>query len=307
MKTSEKLQIIRQLSGLTQEKLAQRLGVSFVTVNSWIHGLSHPRKKAEQRIDELFGEYSGQRLIPKNKLDAKKQILMQKSREQENIIKKIVTHHDLYDAFLLSLTYNTNSIEGSTLSENETAGILFLNTTYPSQHLIEHLEGKNRQGAFGYLMRYLQDQKTIDEDLILRLHGMLMNGIRDDAGFYRKHGVRIVGANIPTANHLRVPELMTAITQDIKKGSSDTCSHIAEIHARFEKIHPFSDGNGRIGRLIIHAMALLQNLPPAIFHQEQKHIYYSALQKAQQKEDFSLLEDFLCDAFLEGFQLINEV
>jgi len=307
MNISEKLHIIRQLSGLSQEKMAKRLGVSFVTLNHWINNKTQPRKRAEHKIDELYAEFTGQRRIPESVLEAKKQLIAQKTKDHRHVLSTILTHQDLFDSFLLSLTYNTNSIEGSTLSENETAGILFRNMNYPKKHLIEHLEVKNHQAAFGYLLRSLEKKKSIDERLVLRLHEILLNGIQDDAGLYRRHGVRIVGAHIPTENHLRIEGLMRTLMKDIQTRPKDYLHQISDIHARFEKIHPFSDGNGRIGRLIIHAMAFLNNIPPAIFHQEQKHLYYGALQKAQQKNDTSLLEDFLCDAFLEGFQLMEGV
>jgi Fic family protein len=185
---------------------------------------------------------------------------------------------------------------------------LFQNVTIPNRSLIEHLEVKNHQTALQYLFHHMETGPgNIDEALVLSLHRMLMNSIRPDAGSYRQHSVRIVGADVPTANYLKVPDLMGRLFEDINTTVEDAIKQIAGIHSRFEQIHPFSDGNGRIGRLLIHAMALAKNLPPAIIRQENKRFYYSYLNKAQQtqNEDLSLLENFICDALLEGFGILE--
>jgi len=132
-----------------------------------------------------------------------------------------------------------------------------------------------------------------------------MNGIKSDAGSYRNHGVRIVGTYVPTANYLKVSKLMKEIIKDISHKNSDAIAHTANIHSLFEKIHPFSDGNGRIGRLLMNAMLLRNNLPPAIVKQKNKRIYNSCLRKAQLKEDFFPLEDFLCDSVIDGFKILE--
>ena len=132
-----------------------------------------------------------------------------------------------------------------------------------------------------------------------------MNGIRDDAGFYRRHSVRIVGSNVATANYIKVPDLMSEIESLILSKKKDIISHVTEVHARFEKIHPFSDGNGRVGRLLMAAMLIKANLPPAIIKQETKQLYYTYLKKTQLEEDVTQLEDFICDATLNGFDLIS--
>jgi Fic family protein len=155
------------------------------------------------------------------------------------------------------------------------------------------------------LFEYLRKSLSINEELILKLHSILMNSIRDDAGIYRRQGVRIVGANIPTANYLKVPELMADLARDIKHQESDLIHQCAQIHSRFEQIHPFSDGNGRIGRLLLCAMFLRGNLPPAVIRQEKKRIYMTYLQKAQQTGDTSLLEDFFCAEALAGFDILE--
>ena len=96
-------------------------------------------------------------------------------------------------------------------------------------------------------------------------------------------------------------EVMDRVTQK----SKNIVGQSAIIHAKFEQIHPFSDGNGRIGRLLMNAMFLQANFAPAIIRQEQKRLYYTYLYKAQTKDDTSQLEDFLCEAVMEGFAILE--
>lgn len=303
---ADKLKIIQNISGLTQEILAKELGVSFVTLNSWINKKSQPRRNAQKRIDDLYYKYTGQRIIPDDVLKAKKDIIISKSKKYRNILKKILENPDIYDQFILSLTYHTNRLEGSTLTQNETKAILFDNIALANRSMVEQLEAKNHQVALEYLFNYLKSSShKINEELLLKLHGILMNGIKSDAGFYRKHGVRILGTNIPTANYLKVPILMKKLIKDINLKQKDIITQITKIHSNFEQIHPFSDGNGRVGRLIMQAMLLINNLPPAVIKQEKKRFYNNSLRKSQLNEDFLLLEDFICDAILKGFNILE--
>lgn len=306
MTSSEKLRIIQRLSGLTQEKVARELGVSFVTLNSWMRDRSTPRAKAQGRIDELYRTTTGQKVIPEEVLQAKLRILQKKGREHRNILKTLLTRRDLYDQFVLSLTYNTNRIEGSTLTEPETAAILFQNISLPDKTLVEQMEVKNHQAALEFLFQSTKKGEKIDQNFILKLHRILLNGIQSDAGAYRNHAVRIVGSRVVTANYLKIPSLMQDLETSIHHEESDTISHASQIHSRFEKIHPFSDGNGRIGRLLMHRMLLDKDLPPAVIRQEEKRFYMTYLSKAQLEEDASLLTDFICDAILEAYRILEK-
>ncbi len=306
MTIKDKLTIIKNLSGLTQEKLAEKLGVSFVTLNSWINGKSEPRRKAEENIDKLYFAYGGEKDIPDDPLKAKKQIILNKSKKHRSILKEIIKNIDIYEQFLLSLTYHSNRIEGSSLSESETKAVMFDNIALPNKDIIEQLEVKNHQAALQYLFKYLSSASfKINEALILKLHNILMNGIKTDAGSYRSHGVRILGTYVPTANYLKVPRLMQEIVKDINRKNSDIVAQVANIHSRFEQIHPFSDGNGRIGRLLIQAMLLRNNFPPAVIKQKKKRFYNDCLRRAQLNEDFIHLENFLCDSVIEGFKILE--
>ena len=305
--TQQRLKIIQKRLGLTQTKLAEKFGVSFVAFNNWWTGKSIPRKKIEALIDDLFLEVTGQKIISVDKLIIKKQVLKNKSSEHKSIVDEILNNKDILDEFILKLTYHSNSMEGSTLTEGDTAAILFDNVSLPNRTLTEQLEVKNHQTALNYLFDYISKNGKINENLILKLHSILMNGIRSDAGMYRNHAVRILGVSLPTANYIRVPNLIKSVISDAEKTKKDIINISANVHSRFEQIHPFSDGNGRVGRLLMNAMFLKANLAPAIIHQQQKQLYYTYLYKAQVKDEQSQLEDFLCDAALTGFNILERI
>ncbi len=311
MTIKEKLQLVQRLTRKSQEKLAAELGVSFATLNSWINGRSFPRKGAALRIDAFYLRTTGQNVIPANVLEAKKVAIARKCSERKDVLRFLRSRKDLYDEFALALTYNTNRLEGSSLSESDTAAIMFENAALPDKTIIEQMEVKNHQAALGYLFRHLEENLPLNEAFVLKLHAMLLNGIREDAGRYRNHGVRIVGSQVPTANYLKVPVLMKGLFQDVlsskdKAKSKDILALAANIHSRFERVHPFSDGNGRVGRLLLDAMLLRANLPPAIIRQENRRFYILYLNKSQLHGDSSLLENFLCDAVLDAFAVLED-
>lgn len=305
MTIRQKLEIIQKMLGLTQTQIAERLGVSFVAFNSWWTEKSTPRPKMQTAIEGLFLEVTGQKIIPVKELLAKKQVLSQKSAEHKNVLAEILANPDIRDRFILKLTYHSNRLEGSKLTEPDTAAILFDNAALPDRSLTEQLEAKNHQTALNYLFAQLAQKEKIDENFVLKLHGILMNGVRPDAGLYRRHGVRITGVNLPTANYLRVPDLLPKVLSLAAKASKDVINLSAIIHSRFEQIHPFSDGNGRVGRLLMNAMLLKANFAPAVIREGQKRLYYTYLYKAQTKNDFSQLEYFFCGAVLDGFKILE--
>lgn len=305
MTTSQKLHLIQRATGLSQQQLANKLGVTFAAFNRWINEKAQPRAAMLKNIDELYLEVTGQKKIPADVLLAKKDLVTRKCREHTNILQMILRRPDIKNQFLLSLTYNSNRIEGSTLTEKETAAIIFDNQTIPDKSMVEHLEAKNHQTAMERMFEALLGKRILDEDLILELHRILMNGILPDAGFYRRHAVRIVGANVPTANYLKIPDLMPTLIHLINSKTDDTIGNIAKVHSDFERIHPFTDGNGRIGRLMMNFQLLKANLAPALIAQSDRQKYFTVLNTSQIKEDSSLLEDFLCEAVLEGLKIVE--
>jgi Fic family protein/DNA-binding XRE family transcriptional regulator len=305
MTISEKLKIIQKVSGFKQVEIAQKLGVSFATLNAWYNGKSKPRAQKNDLIEDFYLEVTGQKQITDEYLNNKKNLLRDRSGNHSNILKEIILNSDIKQEFILKLTYHSNKIEGSTLNEKETGLVIFENIALPNKTLSEQLEAKNHQIALDYLFDYIFKKGEINESLVLKLHSILMNGIISDAGSYRIHSVRIVGSSVPTANYLKVPELMKELFKKINKDSKDIIALSSEIHSSFEKIHPFSDGNGRIGRLLLTAMLLNNGFPPAVIKQGIKNLYYIYLEKSQLSDDNSQLQNFVCDAINSGLDILE--
>lgn len=303
MTIKKQIEVLLELTGLSQEKLARELGVSFATLNSWVNGRSKPRALAARKIQDWFLKLSGEASLSRKELEEKLKLILLKKRKYPNPLGLILRRPDLRQQFVLSLTYNSNKIEGSTLTEDETASVLFDNQALPNKTFVEQLEAKNHETALNFMFQ--NDKGSLGENWILKVHSILMNGIRSDAGLYRQHGVRIVGSFVPTANYLKVPRFMKDFEAELNRKNAHFFEGLALIHAHFEKIHPFSDGNGRIGRILLNASLLNAGFPPALIREEKRRLYYTYLRKAQLDADASLLEDFIMDAVLEAYSILE--
>lgn len=172
------------------------------------------------------------------------------------------------------MVYNSNAIENSTLTLKDTEDILLRDTIKKDHDIREVYEAKNLANITEYLLK--NPNKPLDVELISALHKMLLSGIRDDwAGRFRsgKEWVR-VGGHVG-ANPDFVSVLMSALLKDYqKKSDSYFLDNIAWFHAEFETIHPFNDGNGRIGRVIINQQLTRRGYPPIIIPNKGKRTSY---------------------------------
>lgn len=219
--------------------------------------------------------------------------------------------HDLS----LEWTYNSNAIEGNTLTLQETRLVIEEGITIKGKSLREHFEAKNHEKAITHLESLVQQKSNITEDHILQLHKLVLDGIEEDfAGRYRNAQVRIMGANfIPPAGH-KVPELMTEFVQQIinlnqKKNDLELAVYI---HHRFVWIHPFFDGNGRTARLLMNLWLMQSGYPPAVILRNDRKKYYNALNQAN-NENYEKLELLIgqalersLDLYLSAFEIQTE-
>ncbi len=305
MNYRKQLVSILDSSGWSQEQLAHTLGVSFPTLNSWVNGRSEPRAKALTRIQTLYLEIVGADNIDLNMLAqtrAEAAKLKLTAKEMLNDTKKL-------DKLTLHLTYHTNTIEGSTMTLADVEEVLFEHKVLTNRTAIEQAEARNHQAALYWLIEQLAEQGdsfSVTEEFILGLHLRLMNGIIGDAGQYRSHAVRIMGESIPLANYIKIPELVAQLVDDVRESQTDLISDLASTHARFEKIHPFSDGNGRTGRLVMLAQALHAGYMPPLVAKERKQAYYRYLEAAQLREVYSPLELFIAESMIYTDKLLDE-
>jgi Fic family protein len=301
----KKLKMLQSVTEKTQVQLARDFGVTILAFSNWWNGKSIPRQKALRLINKELSLYGIENKIENfSETNALKQAVCKLNKKNKNILKTIISRPDLIDELSLQITYNSNALEGSTLTRVDTKNVIFEKKVLGNKTLVEQLEAKNHDKAFRYLLENLMVKKQINEQLIKKLHEILLAGIHENAGKYRNHGVRIVGSYVPTANYVKVPELMKKLF--LKKQKGDIMEFISRFHADFEKIHPFADGNGRIGRLLLIGMLLQKNMAPAIVVKKKRPEYYKCLQQAQLHDNFEILEIFITEAVLKGYKIISD-
>lgn len=197
--------------------------------------------------------------------------------------------------------YNSNAIENSTLTLKETEKILLEQELSRDVSLREVFEAKNLARVITY-KRDKARNHLLDKELILLLHQMLIGGIDDSiAGRFRKKGEYVrVGTHIaPAPEHV---ERMIEAT--LLEYGSDNSSYfldkIATFHLDFETIHPFCDGNGRIGRVLINYQLLALGFPRVIIRNKEKDVYYKAFQDYREKKNTKTMEKIMALALLES-------
>lgn len=192
-----------------------------------------------------------------------------------NALAKLRQHWDVVH------TYNSNAIEGNTLTLGETKAVLLDGITISGKPLREILEATNHREAMGLLYRLAESRSSITEPEILDLHRLILTGIQsDDAGRYRTVGVRVAGSTYVFPNAAKVPALMADFVTGAASESDHPIIVAARAHYRFVAIHPFADGNGRTARLLMNLLLMRSGYPPACLPIERRGEYYDLLEAA---------------------------
>ena len=183
----------------------------------------------------------------------------------------------LREEFLINFTYNSNAIEGNTLTLQETALILKEGITIDEKPLKEHLEAVGHKDAFYYIEELVKEKVNLSEKVIKDIHTLVLMDKPQHRGVYRRIPVTILGAVHEPPQPYLVPVLMEQLINEYNGEMKE--KHIIEkvslFHLKFEGIHPFIDGNGRTGRLLLNLELMKEGYPPINIKFKDRRKYYS--------------------------------
>jgi Fic family protein len=198
--------------------------------------------------------------------------------------------------FMIEFTYNSNAIEGNTLTLQETA-LALEGMTVDKKPLKEHLEAVGHRDAFLYVQEIAAGELELSEYVVKNIHALVLMHRPEDKGIYRRIPVRIVGAYTePIEPHL-IKEKMESLLlkNEERKSQISSIERIARFHLEFEGIHPFIDGNGRTGRLILNLELIRSGFPPINVKFTDRKRYYDAFDAYYRDGDAGKMIDLIAE------------
>ena len=274
----KKLFLMMEEREITKEKLKKETGISSATIAK----LSKNEEISMATIQTLCDFFDCQpgAIMSYEKEINKDSILFKLKEEMEMKLKG-----GLYHQTQIRLAYNSNHMEGSRLTEDQTRSIYETKTigiTEGSEKIDDIIETVNHFRCFDYIISIAD--KDLSEDIIKHIHLLLKNGTSDSqkewfaVGDYKKRP-NVIDDMIETTHPSKVATETKKLLQAYRENSNITFEDIIDFHYKFEKIHPFQDGNGRVGRLIMFKECLKYDIPPFIIEDKSQDYYKRGLKE----------------------------
>lgn len=208
----------------------------------------------------------------------------------------------LTEEFTVEFTYNSNAIEGNTLTLRETDMVL-RGLTIDKKPLKDHMEAVGHKEAFDFVRELVRENTPMTERVVQQIHYLVLADKKDDRGVYRRVPVRIMGAaHEPLQPHLIAPQ-MEQLMMRYANSSEHIITKLARFHIEFEGIHPFIDGNGRTGRLLVNLELMKAGFPPIDIKFTDRIAYYNAFDEYYVKHNLSAMENLFAGYINERLDL----
>lgn len=307
MKVGNKIKEYRELNKMTQKDIAEILGVEPATISKYEAGTIEPSIESLKRLAETFNITVDELIKDEEKFDISKINVLEVLREQ----KEMGLKGNLYHNTQIMFSYNTNHIEGSKLTEEQTRYIFETNTILFEEGTVASVDDILETANHFKLVDYMLDiaDQNLTEDIIKKFHKILKEGTMDsrkewfNVGDYKK--LANEAGNMKTSSPKQTPKDMQKLMEWYNSLAKVTIKEIIEFHARFEKIHPFQDENGRVGRIIAFKECLKNNIIPFIILDKDKLYYYRGLKEYQNKTEKGYLIDTCLNAQDEYTKMIE--
>lgn len=196
----------------------------------------------------------------------------------------------LKEEFVVEYTYNSNAIEGNTLTLRET-DLVLRGLTINQKPLKDHMEAVGHKEAFDFVSELVKENVPISESVIKQIHYLVLADKREDRGIYRRVPVRIMGAQHEPVQPYLIEPKMEQLLHDFAESKEHIVTKLARFHIEFEGIHPFIDGNGRTGRLLVNLELMKQGYPPIDIKFADRVSYYNAFDEYYAKHNLSAMEN----------------
>lgn len=196
----------------------------------------------------------------------------------------------LNEEFTVEYTYNSNAIEGNTLTLRET-DLVLRGLTIDQKPLKDHMEAVGHKEAFEYVRELVSGNVPISERVIKQIHYLVLADKKDDRGVYRRVPVRIMGAQHEPVQPYLIEPKMEQLLRDYAESTEHIITKLARFHIEFEGIHPFIDGNGRTGRLLVNLELMKAGFPPIDIKFTDRIAYYNAFDEYHVKHNLSAMEN----------------
>lgn len=215
----------------------------------------------------------------------------------------------LREEFIIDYIYNSNALEGNTLTLRETALIISEGMTIPQKPLKDHIEVIGHRDAFKYILTLANQEEPLSERIIKDIHSLILMNDNINRGAYRSIPVIIEGSQIePVKPNLILSQMSDLISEYQKvKGNRHIIESIADFHLKFETIHPFIDGNGRTGRLILNLELMKSGLLPVNIKFADKMRYYDSFDSFYETKKPSYLTEMIAEYEIEELEKYIEI